>query len=87
MFNKQSQNPAQRVEAKSKVALGTLLKAVDDLEAVNKEALTAKIENEKIIKSKQEENEVISSTIEKNFNFVTIFRNLFNKPIQEENAN
>lgn len=86
MFNN-SQNPAQKVSAKSKKALGTLLKAVDDLELVNKEALTAKIDNEKIIKAKQEENEVISSTIEENSNFITNFRNLFNKPETKEDAN
>lgn len=79
MFNK-AQNSGQKIAAKSKLILSSLEKTVDSLENLRTEGEQAIIDNEKIIKAKQEENESISDTLEKGSNFVTNFKNLFNKP-------
>lgn len=86
MFNK-AQNSGQKIAAKSKLILSSLEKTVSSLEALKTEGEQAIIDNNKVIKQKEEENETINETIEKGSNFVTNFRNLFNKPETKENAN
>lgn len=86
MFTSKNQNSAQKIENKSSQILSTLEKTLTDLEGLNQEGAQAIIDNNKIIKAKEDENESIKIIMEKGSNFITNFRNLFNKPTQE-NAN